>query len=269
MNSLNVLLTFILFASFIHVNESRSGSLEDLFYLYDINERTLIMLKPDAVQRGLVAEIIKRFEQKGFKLIAMRMIQATEEQLEKNLKQYSDKSFYSDLLSYMKSGPLVPMVWEGLNIVEISRKMLGNYNPFDAAPGTIRGDFAVQVDRNLCHAADSVEAAKEEIALWFNDEVVQWDPVADEYVYNELIDSRNKASCKVKDKATKRRVNCEFPFKYKGQLHNGCIDFIDIKNGVKVPGKRWCSTKVTGSDREHVSGGDHYGDCNSSCPDAY
>ena len=73
-------------------------------------------------------------------------------------------------------------------------------------------------------------------------------------------------SCRVRNKATKKFVQCEFPFKYKGQTHNGCIDFIDIKDGIKVPGDPWCSTKVQGADREHVTGGKHYGDCNDSCP---
>ena len=75
-----------------------------------------------------------------------------------------------------------------------------------------------------------------------------------------------KESCRVRDRATRKFVQCEFPFKYKGKTHNGCIDYIDIKNGTKVPGELWCSTKVSGSDRQHVTGGGHYGECDSSCP---
>ena len=86
----------------------------------------------------------------------------------------------------MKSGPIVPMVWEGLNVVNLARTMLGDYNPFKAAPGTIRGDYAVQMDRNLCHGSDSVESAKKEIAFWFDGELTNWDPVIHSYVFKDL-----------------------------------------------------------------------------------
>merc|ERR1711990_609386 len=148
------------------------------------NERTFIMLKPDAVHRGLVGDIIKRFEQKGFKLVAMKFMHADEELLKKHYADLSSKKFFPGLIKYMSSGPVVPMVWEGLNVVKTGRVMLGATNPADSAPGTIRGDHSIQVGRNICHGSDSVESANHEIALWFKpEELVNWDPVAEKWVY--------------------------------------------------------------------------------------
>merc|ERR1712212_745815 len=112
------------------------------------NERTFIMLKPDAVHRGLVGEIIKRFEKKGFKLVAMKMMHASKELLEEHYADLSKKPFFPDLVAYMASGPVVPMVWEGLNAVKTGRVMLGETNPAASAPGSIRGDLCIQVGRN-------------------------------------------------------------------------------------------------------------------------
>merc|ERR1711988_2011642 len=150
-------------------------------------ERTFIMLKPDAVQRGLVGEIIKRFEQKGFKLVAMKMMHASEELLKEHYADLSSKAFFPGLVKYMNSGPVVPMVWEGLNVVKTGRVMLGETNPAASAPGTIRGDFCIQVGRNICHGSDAVESAKKEIALWFKDEeLVKWDPITLSWVYEDF-----------------------------------------------------------------------------------
>ena len=184
-----ILFVFILFACFIDISKARNpfpfpdyyDSLEDI---PNNRERTFIMLKPDAVQRGLVGEIIKRFEQKGFKLVAMKMIQASEELLKEHFAALSGEEFFPDFIKYMNSGPVVPMVWEGLNIVKTGRVMLGNYDPDVASPGTIRGDFCVQMYRNLCHGSDSVESAKKETAFWFADEeLVKWDPVTLSWLY--------------------------------------------------------------------------------------
>merc|ERR1712076_33640 len=149
-------------------------------------ERTFIMLKPDAVHRGLVGEIIKRFEQKGFKLVAMKFMQASEELLKEHYADLSKKGFFPGLIKYMGSGPVVPMVWEGLNAVKTGRVMLGATNPADSAPGTIRGGLCVQVGRNMCHGSDAVDSAAKEIALWFKEEdLVTWDPVAEKWVYED------------------------------------------------------------------------------------
>merc|ERR1739848_154455 len=150
-------------------------------------ERTFIMLKPDAVQRGLVGEIIKRFEQKGFKLVAMKMMHASVEHLEEHYADLKGKGFFPGLIKYMNSGPVVPMVWEGLNVVKTGRVMLGETNPAASAPGTIRGDFSIQVGRNMCHGSDAVESANKGIALWFKDEeLIKWDPVTMGWVYEDF-----------------------------------------------------------------------------------
>merc|ERR1712080_736340 len=151
-------------------------------------ERTFIMIKPDGVHRGLVGEIIKRFEQKGFKLVAMKFMQASKEHLEEHYSDLKSKPFFGGLVKYMASGPVVPMVWEGLNVVKTGRVMLGETNPRDSAPGTSRGDFCIQVGRNICHGSDAVESAKKEIALWFKpEELTKYDPVASEWVYEDFL----------------------------------------------------------------------------------
>merc|ERR1712228_321460 len=167
--------------------ESNPKKLDNTSKMAGNRERTFIMLKPDAVQRGLVGEIIKRFEQKGFKLVAMKMMHASEELLKEHYADLSSKGFFPGLVKYMNSGPVVPMVWEGLNVVKTGRVMLGETNPAASAPGTIRGDFCIQVGRNICHGSDAVDSAKKEIALWFKEEqLVKWDPVSLSWVYEDF-----------------------------------------------------------------------------------
>jgi len=137
-------------------------------------ERTYIMIKPDGVQRSLVGEIITRFEKRGFKLVALKLVHATPEHLEKHYADLKGKGFFNGLIKYMASGPVVAMVWEGLDAVKTGRVMLGATNPLASAPGTIRGDFALAVGRNICHGSDSVESADKEIALWFPEGIVQY-----------------------------------------------------------------------------------------------
>ncbi|KYQ47247.1 Nucleoside diphosphate kinase [Trachymyrmex zeteki] len=147
-------------------------------------ERTFIMVKPDGVQRGLVGKIIQRFEQKGFKLVAMKMLWPSEDLLKKHYADLASKPFFPGLVKYMSSGPVVPMVWEGLNVVKTGRVMLGETNPKDSAPGTIRGDFCIQVGRNIIHGSDSVESAKKEIDLWFGEkEVIDWTHASEKWIY--------------------------------------------------------------------------------------
>ncbi|XP_048410833.1 nucleoside diphosphate kinase [Stegostoma tigrinum] len=147
-------------------------------------ERTFIAVKPDGVQRCIVGEVIKRFEQKGFKLVAMKFLQAPKDLLEKHYCELSDKPFYPKLIKYMSSGPVVAMVWEGLNVVKTGRVMLGETNPADSKPGTIRGDFCIQVGRNIIHGSDSVESAKKEISLWFKpEELVEYQNCAQDWIY--------------------------------------------------------------------------------------
>ncbi|KAI9478333.1 MAG: nucleoside diphosphate kinase [Benjaminiella poitrasii] len=138
-------------------------------------ERTFIMVKPDGVQRGLVGEIIKRFEQRGFQLLAMEMMYPTREILEEHYAEHKDKPFFKGIIDFMHSGPVVGMVWYGQAVVKTARKMLGETNPLNSAPGTIRGDFGIVTGRNICHGSDSVESAEREIKLWFPKGVVTYD----------------------------------------------------------------------------------------------
>ncbi|XP_076171161.1 nucleoside diphosphate kinase [Ptiloglossa arizonensis] len=167
-------------------------SLLTLFYLVfnlimaEIEERSFIMIKPDGVQRGLVGKIIQRFEDRGFKLVAMKMLWPTEDLLKQHYADLATRPFFSGLVKYMSSGPVVPMVWEGLDVVKTGRVMLGETNPKDSAPGTIRGDFCIQVGRNVIHGSDSVESAKKEIKLWFGEdkkEVIDWASWAEKWIY--------------------------------------------------------------------------------------
>jgi len=137
-------------------------------------EQTYIMIKPDGVQRGLVGPIITRFESRGFKLVALKLVHATPEHLEKHYEDLKGKPFFPGLIKYMAAGPVVGMVWEGLDAVKTGRVMLGATNPLASVPGTIRGDYALAVGRNICHGSDSVESAKKEIALWFPEGVIQY-----------------------------------------------------------------------------------------------
>ncbi|XP_023204528.1 nucleoside diphosphate kinase A-like isoform X1 [Xiphophorus maculatus] len=144
--------------------------------LPDVRERTLIAIKPDGVQRRLVGQIIQRFEQRGFKLVGLKMLQASQDVLSEHYCNLRTKPFYGSLLRYMTSGPLVVMVWEGHNVVQTSRTMVGNTNPAEAQAGTVRGDFSIHVSRNVVHASDSVEGAKKEIQLWFQTkDLLDWD----------------------------------------------------------------------------------------------
>eukprot|EP00112_Aurelia_sp_Birch-Aquarium-sp1_P007504 Seg1818.5 transcript_id=Seg1818.5/GoldUCD/mRNA.D3Y31 product="Nucleoside diphosphate kinase B" protein_id=Seg1818.5/GoldUCD/D3Y31 len=149
-------------------------------------DRTFIMIKPDGVQRGLIADIIKRFEQRGYKLVAMKFMQASEEHLKKHYADLSERPFFPGLIKYVGSGPVVAMVWEGLNIVKSGRMMLGETNPLDSKPGSIRGDYSVQVGRNIIHGSDTNENAAKEISLWFSEkELVDWKPALESQVYED------------------------------------------------------------------------------------
>ncbi|XP_073976017.1 nucleoside diphosphate kinase [Rhodnius prolixus] len=152
----------------------------------DYTERTFIMVKPDGVQRGLVNKIIKRFETKGFKLVAMKFMWASDEHLKKHYEDLAGRPFFPKLIKYMNSGPVVPMVWEGLNVVKTGRQILGATDPQASERGSIRGDLCIQVGRNIAHGSDSVESAKKEINLWFDPkELVDWKPTIREWVYED------------------------------------------------------------------------------------
>ncbi|XP_041829115.1 nucleoside diphosphate kinase A-like [Melanotaenia boesemani] len=150
----------------------------------ELQERTFIAIKPDGVQRGIIGEIIKRFEMKGFKLVGMKMLHASEDLLRQHYIDLKDRPFFSSLVNYMASGPVVAMVWEGKGVVKTGRVMLGETNPAESKPGTIRGDFCIDVSKNIIHGSDSVESANTEISLWFKpEELVSYTSCAFSWLY--------------------------------------------------------------------------------------
>merc|ERR1712142_420407 len=133
-------------------------------------ERTFIMIKPDGVARNLVAKIIERFEQRGYKLVAMKFMQAGTDLLNQHYADLSSKPFFPSLVKHIASGPVVPMVWEGKDVVRQGRVLLGETDPLKSKPGSIRGGFSIDMGRNIIHGSDSVESANAEIELWFKPE---------------------------------------------------------------------------------------------------
>ena len=147
-------------------------------------ERTFIMIKPDGVQRGLVGEIIKRFETKGFSLVGLKQLKVSRELAEKHYAVHKERPFFAGLVEFITSAPVVAMVWEGEGVVASARKLIGATNPLSAEPGTIRGDFGVSIGRNIIHGSDAIETAQTEIALWFGDnELVSWQPNMTPWLY--------------------------------------------------------------------------------------
>ena len=140
-------------------------------------QQTLILIKPDGVQRRLVGEIIRRFESKGLRLAGLKLLQASQSLAEKHYAVHKGKPFYDSLLKFITSGPTVAMVWEGREAVAVARTLMGTTDGAKAPPATIRGDFALSVQNNLVHGSDSLENAKLEIDLWFKpEELVQYTP---------------------------------------------------------------------------------------------
>ena len=147
-------------------------------------ERTFIMIKPDGVQRGLVGEIISRFETKGFNLVGMKFMSVSRELAEKHYGVHKERPFFGSLVDFITSSPVVAMVWEGEGVVGSARTLIGATNPISAAPGTIRGDYGVTIGRNIIHGSDAIETAQSEIALWFTDEeLAAWDSCAKSWIY--------------------------------------------------------------------------------------
>ncbi|VAI28552.1 unnamed protein product [Triticum turgidum subsp. durum] len=141
-------------------------------------EQTYIMIKPDGVQRGLVGEIISRFEKKGFLLKGLKLFQCPKDLAQEHYKDLKERPFFPNLIDYITSGPVVCMAWEGDGVVASARKLIGATNPLQAEPGTIRGDLAVQTGRNVVHGSDSPDNGKREIGLWFKEgELAQWESV--------------------------------------------------------------------------------------------
>jgi nucleoside-diphosphate kinase len=138
-------------------------------------QRTFVAIKPDGVQRGLIGEIVSRFERKGLKFVGMKFMQVTRELAENHYGEHKGKGFFEGLVSFITSGPIVAMVFEGKDAIVIARNLIGATNPTASAPGTIRGDLALEIGRNMVHGSDSPESAKREIGIFFKDsELVEW-----------------------------------------------------------------------------------------------
>jgi nucleoside-diphosphate kinase len=146
-------------------------------------QKTFLMVKPDGVQRGLIGEIVSRFERKGFKLIAAKFVHMTKEQAEFHYAEHQGKDFFGELVGFITSGPVLAMVWEGDDIITLSRTLMGKTKVADSQPGTIRGDFAAYTPRNLIHGSDSPESAEREIGNFFSpEELVTYERAIDRWL---------------------------------------------------------------------------------------
>jgi nucleoside-diphosphate kinase len=147
-------------------------------------QQTLVLLKPDAVQRGLVGEITGRLEQRGLKLVGAKLVQVDSALAENHYAIHKGKPFYEGLIAYITSSPVIAMVWEGPSAIEVVRQTMGATNPKEASPGSVRHDLGLEIGRNLTHASDAPQTAKEEIQLWFSEvEVVNWSRETDRWIY--------------------------------------------------------------------------------------
>lgn len=149
-------------------------------------ERSLVLVKPDGVQRALVGEVISRLERRGLRLVGAKFMQVSRELAETHYAIHKGKPFYDGLIEYIISAPVMAMVWEGPNAVAAIRQTMGSTRPTEAAPGSLRHDFALEVGRNLTHASDTVENGEKEVALWFKtEELVDWKREMDRWVFEK------------------------------------------------------------------------------------
>ena len=149
-------------------------------------ERSLVLVKPDGVQRALVGEVISRLERRGLRLVAAKFMQVSRELAETHYAIHKGKPFYDGLIAYIISAPVMAMVWEGPNAVAAIRQTMGSTRPTEAAPGSLRHDFALEVGRNLTHASDTFENGEKEVALWFKpEELVDWKREVDRWVFEK------------------------------------------------------------------------------------
>ncbi len=149
-------------------------------------ERSLVLVKPDGVQRALIGEVISRLERRGLRLVAAKFMQVSRELAETHYAIHKGKPFYDGLIAYIISAPVMAMVWEGPNAVAAIRQTMGSTRPTEAAPGSLRHDFALEVGRNLTHASDTVENGEKEVALWFKpEELVDWKREVDRWVFEK------------------------------------------------------------------------------------
>ncbi|KAH7550129.1 hypothetical protein JRO89_XS13G0139700 [Xanthoceras sorbifolium] len=173
-----LLLRLLLFFSVYMLQEQEAHAAE--------MERTFIAIKPDGVQRGLISEIISRFERKGFKLVAIKITVPSKDFAQKHYHDLKERPFFNGLCDFLSSGPVIAMVWEGEGVIKYGRKLIGATDPQKSEPGTIRGDLAVVVGRNIIHGSDGPETAKDEIKLWFKpEELVNYTSNEEKWIYGD------------------------------------------------------------------------------------
>jgi nucleoside-diphosphate kinase len=149
-------------------------------------ERTFIAIKPDGVQRNLVGEVVSRFEKKGYKLVAIKILTPTKQFAEQHYSDLAKRPFFPSLVTYFSSGPVVAMIWEGRGVIAGGRRLVGATNPDEAQSGSVRGDLAVDIGRNIIHGSDSADSAQKEIALWFNEkEAATYESNRDKWVHEK------------------------------------------------------------------------------------
>ncbi|OGN98790.1 MAG: nucleoside-diphosphate kinase [Chloroflexi bacterium RBG_13_50_21] len=149
-------------------------------------ERSLVLVKPDAVQRGLIGEIIMRLERRGLRLVGAKFMNVSQELAQTHYAIHKGKPFYDGLIRYITSAPVMAMVWEGPHAINAIRQTMGATSPTEAAPGSIRHDFALEIGRNLTHASDKVETGENEVALWFSpQELTMWERSIDQWVFED------------------------------------------------------------------------------------
>lgn len=147
-------------------------------------ERTLVLVKPDGVNRGLIGKVIARIENKGFRLVAVKMMQMEKELAERHYQEHQGKPFFAALVEFITSGPIVAMVWEGKGVIEGVRRLMGETDPLKALPGTIRGDFGAYLSRNIVHGSDSPAAAEREIRLFFEPgEILKYERSLEKWIF--------------------------------------------------------------------------------------
>ena len=147
-------------------------------------ERTLVLVKPDAMQRGLAGEVLSRLERRGLRIVGLRLLQVGEAMARRHYGEHEGKPFFEGLVEYITSAPIIAAVFEGTNAVAATRQAIGVTDPAEAAPGTIRGDFALEIGRNLVHGSDSIESAEREIALFFEGQpLIEWRRDTDRWIF--------------------------------------------------------------------------------------
>ncbi|GMA55735.1 nucleoside diphosphate kinase [Alicyclobacillus sacchari] len=142
-------------------------------------EKTFVMVKPDGVQRGLIGEVLRRFEQKGLKVVAAKLMNVPKSLAEQHYAEHRERPFFGELVSFITSSPVFAMVLEGESAISVARTLMGKTNPAESAPGTIRGDFGLTIGMNIVHGSDSPESAAREIGLWFSEGTVAYDKAVD------------------------------------------------------------------------------------------